>query len=315
MASLRDLMKNRGKRVEPKGTGTSQPAVSLPPPPPQVPVDLGLKPLPNPKKKRPLADNEEREVAPPKGTKRQKVVKDHRSKRASSTESREDAFVPDVRQGPRTWSPKLELDGAPIPWETSLRNYNKGRAGLVAEITQQVYVAEEWNKKVYTEAQVEVHSRSEVEKMLGNLKEDYAHLSEQLKEMTKQRNSLDAGLKSAKKQAEDQRQLLNLTKINLETERALVKDLRTELQKVREIAKLAQKDAQLAKEAIKAKRQTTYKLGVEEFALGQPAEAPQDKGKDLGKKKTLPEAKDQAPEVAATQPSQAADHLAPQTKT
>ena len=58
-------------------------------------------------------------------------------------------------------------------------------------------MAEKWNKKSYTEAQVEAHSRSEAEKSLGSLKEDYAHLSEQLKEMTKQRNSLDAGLKNA----------------------------------------------------------------------------------------------------------------------
>ena len=96
MASLRDLMKSRNRKFGTKETGTSQPTLSLPPPPPQVPSDLGLKPLPDLKKKRPLTDNEEREVAPPKGPKQQKVVKDHRSKRASSTESRDDSLLADV---------------------------------------------------------------------------------------------------------------------------------------------------------------------------------------------------------------------------
>ena len=73
----------------------------------------------------------------------------------------------------------------------------------VMQITQQVYVVEEWNKKTYTEAQAEAYSRSEAEKSLGSLKEEYTRLFEQLKEVTKERNSLDAGLKNAEKQAED----------------------------------------------------------------------------------------------------------------
>ena len=28
---------------------------------------------------------------------------------------------------PHTWSPKLELDGVPIAWDTSIRNYQGGR--------------------------------------------------------------------------------------------------------------------------------------------------------------------------------------------
>ena len=85
-----------------KEVGTSQSTVALPPPPPQAPSDLGLKALPDLKKKRPQTDTEEREVAPPKGPKQQKVVHDTRSKRASSIESRDEAHVADVRRGART---------------------------------------------------------------------------------------------------------------------------------------------------------------------------------------------------------------------
>ena len=33
----------------------------------------------------------------------------------------------------RIWSPRLEVDGAPIPWGASVREFQKGRAGYIAE--------------------------------------------------------------------------------------------------------------------------------------------------------------------------------------
>ena len=93
--------------------------------------------------------------------------------------------------------------------------------------------------------------------MVGNLKEDQAKLSEQLKEVIRVRDSSNAGLKNAEKQAEEQRKQLHFTEINLATKKQLVKDLRKELQKVREAA-------QLAKEAAEAEKQAAYTLGVEE---------------------------------------------------
>ncbi|XP_065630889.1 uncharacterized protein LOC136068112 [Quercus suber] len=134
-------------------------------------------------------------------------------------------------------------------------------------ITQQVYVAEEWNKRTFNEAHAKAHTQSEVEKSLGNLKEDYSRLFEQLKDMKSQRDNLDAGLKTAEKQAEDQRKQLRMTEINLETERESVKGLCAELQKAKEATQLAKKDAQLAKEAVEAERQAGYTLGVEETQL------------------------------------------------
>ena len=135
---LRSLMKGRGKKPEPKDAGTSKIVVTLPLVSTQVP-DPSLKPIPDLRKKRPHVEVGEKQVLPNKGAKQQKVVKDSRTHRASSTESREEALMADVRRGggPRIWSPKLELDGTPILWDTSLRNYDGGRAGYVAEALQQ----------------------------------------------------------------------------------------------------------------------------------------------------------------------------------
>ena len=118
-------------------------------------------------------------------------------------------------------------------------------------------MAEEWVKDTHNEAKAEAHSRFEIEKMVGNLKENQAKLFEQLKEAIRARDSFDAGLKKAEKQAEEQRKQLHFTEINLETEKQLVKGLREELQKVRETA-------QLAKEVAEAEKQAAYTLGVEE---------------------------------------------------
>ena len=60
---------------------------------------------------------------------------------------------------------------------------------------------------------------------MGNLKEDQAKLSEQLKEAVRARDSFEAGLKNADKQTEEQCKQLHYTEINLATEKQLVKDL------------------------------------------------------------------------------------------
>ena len=100
---------------------------------------------------------------------------------------------------------------------------------FVTQITQQVYVAEEWAKDAHNEAKAEFDAQSEVEKEVGNLKEDQAKLSEQLKEAIRARDSSKAGLKNAEKQVEEQRKQLHYIQINLATEKQLVKHLREEL--------------------------------------------------------------------------------------
>ena len=99
-------------------------------------------------------------------------------------------------------------------------------------------------KDARNEAKAKADSRSEIEKEVGNLKEDQAKLSEQLKEAIKARDSSEAGLKNVKKQAEEQRKQLHYTEINLATEKQLVKDLHKELQKVKEAAQLTREAAE-----------------------------------------------------------------------
>ena len=112
-------------------------------------------------------------------------------------------------------------------------------------------------KDARNEAKAKADSRFEIEKEVGNLKEDQARLFEQLTEAVKARDKFEAGLKNAEKQAKEQRKQLHFTEINLASERQLVKDLREKFQKVREAV-------QLAKEAAEAEKQAAYTLGVEE---------------------------------------------------
>ena len=122
------------------------------------------------KKKRLLLENEEREALPPQGTKQQKLVKDHRNKRDSSTESRDEAIVADVRRGgPCIWSQRLELDGTSIPWDTSLRNYDGGRAGYVVEALQQPLLLPH---------DMESYRRFNQQELFLSLKRDIAMVSE-----------------------------------------------------------------------------------------------------------------------------------------
>ena len=46
------------------------------------------------------------------------------------------------------------------------------------QITQQIYVAEDWVKDARSEAKAEFNARSKVEKELGTLKENQAKLSQ-----------------------------------------------------------------------------------------------------------------------------------------
>ena len=47
-------------------------------------------------------------------------------------ESREEQPVAQGRRSPRTWSPALEVDGAPIAMDASLRHFRGGHAGRMA---------------------------------------------------------------------------------------------------------------------------------------------------------------------------------------
>ena len=85
----------------------------------QIPSDLGLKVNPDLKKKRPIdAPKEGEMVAQP--TKQQKTTRAPRSRRGNSAERRDEENLAEVRTTPRTWSPKLELNGVAIPYNSSI---------------------------------------------------------------------------------------------------------------------------------------------------------------------------------------------------
>ena len=52
-------------------------------------------------------------------------------------DNREEPPAAQVRRSPRTWSPVLEVDGAPIAIDATLRHFRGGHAGLMVEASQQ----------------------------------------------------------------------------------------------------------------------------------------------------------------------------------
>ena len=122
---------------------------------------------------------------------------------------------------------------------------------------QQVFVAEEWEKKSCDEMRAAHAARETTEAHLGALKDKQAQMAEQVKQALKDKASAEAGLQSTERQAEDLHKKLHYCQINMATEKQMVKDLREELHKAREAA-------QLLKEATEAEKQSVYTLGVQE---------------------------------------------------
>ena len=127
---LRDLMVGRNKGSSSKEVPKSKVPANLPPLPLPPTTTLGLLPIPNLKKKRKEQEMEEGEMVPQKEAKQQKTAKD---KQASSVDSREDPSGDEVRQPQRIWASRLELDGAAIPWNSSIREFQKGHSTYVAK--------------------------------------------------------------------------------------------------------------------------------------------------------------------------------------
>ena len=111
--SLRELMKGRNKAPSPQEKSKSKPLVN-PPPPPQLLADLGLKSNPDLRRKRYTEASEEGKIGSSKGSKQQRQSQDQRSRRSGSVDSREELPVAQVHRPTRIWSPKLEVDDAPI---------------------------------------------------------------------------------------------------------------------------------------------------------------------------------------------------------
>ena len=131
--SLKELMRGRHKAPSSQDRGKSTQVAPPPPPPPQVPADLGLKPNPDLRRKRPSEHAEEGELGPSRGNKQARPAQERRGGRSQSVESQGERPAVQARQPPRTWSPVLEVDGAPISVNASLRHFRGGHAGRLAD--------------------------------------------------------------------------------------------------------------------------------------------------------------------------------------
>ena len=65
------------------------------------------------------------------------------------------------------------------------------------QITQEVFVVEEWVKEARSKVKNEVHLRLKIEKALGAVKKENKELLSKLTVEEKERKSVEAGLKKA----------------------------------------------------------------------------------------------------------------------
>ena len=71
------------------------------------------------------------------------------------------------------------------------------------QVTQQVYVAEEWMRSAHNKFDAKSQSQRKVEKALGTANHEKTQLAEKLKAAESARQSAKAGLKNSKAQVED----------------------------------------------------------------------------------------------------------------
>ena len=92
--------------------------------------------MPNLRRKRPVEELEEGEVSHEKAKhqKKGKETKEPKKKRTRSVDSRDEVAI---QREQRIWSPRLKLDGAPISWDVTLWESQRGQASFLAEALQQ----------------------------------------------------------------------------------------------------------------------------------------------------------------------------------
>ena len=132
--SLKGLLASKNKRGSSKKVPKTQPPAI---PPLSPPTDLGLQAMPNLKKRRPNHELEEGELASQKANKQQKVAKGPRDKKGASVNSRDEV---EVRRPQRTWAPRIEMEGAPIPYNASIWDAQRGHANYLAQALQQPFL-------------------------------------------------------------------------------------------------------------------------------------------------------------------------------
>ena len=79
------------------------------------------------------------------------------------------------------------------------------------QVTQQIYVAEDWVWSTNNNLNIEIQNRHDVEKALDMVNHEKTQLAEKLKAAESAQKNVEAGLKSAEAQAVDQRKELYTT--------------------------------------------------------------------------------------------------------
>ena len=86
-------------------------------------------------------------------------------------------------------------------------------------------MVEEWYREANNCADAEALTRADVEKSLEVVKQEQLELSENLKLTDQARSSAEASLKTVERQAEEQRQKILSTEIDLAMQKQMVVDL------------------------------------------------------------------------------------------
>ena len=113
-------------------------------------------------------------------------------------------------------------------------------------------MAKKWVKEARNSVKNKVQLRLETEKALRAVKEENKELLSKLTAKERERRNVEARLKNAQTQTEDQRNLLYQIEIELSISRQLMLELKVNLQKAKEAA-------QLAKETTEAKKQASHR--------------------------------------------------------
>ena len=100
-------------------------------------------------------------------------------------------------------------------------------------------MAEDWVRSATNSFNAEIQNQHDVEKALGMANHKKTQLAEKLKVAENGWKSVEARLKSAEAQTEDQRKEFYTTQLNLATEKATILDLQSKLQRAEEALKVA----------------------------------------------------------------------------
>ena len=96
------------------------------------------------------------------------MTKDPRDRRSTSVDNREEQNRVDVRLSQRTWSLQLEVDGAVILWNTSVRDFQRRHAGYIAEALEQ---------SLFLPKDIEAYRRFKQNNLFLSLKRDLTMVS------------------------------------------------------------------------------------------------------------------------------------------